>query len=86
MLVINVYICPGDSYSSRPTFHCTSYNYKIDIFHLQVLLANIFFLFFFSTSSKYEATLAFFVLCFLGDLMNIQSPFTVALYLSPQTP
>lgn len=45
-----------------------------------------FFSFFFSTSSKYEATLAFFVLCFLGDLMNIQSPFTVALYLSPQTP
>lgn len=42
--------------------------------------------FFFSTSSKYEATLAFFVLCFLGELMNIQSPFTVALYLSPQTP
>lgn len=42
--------------------------------------------FFFSTSSKYEATLAFFVLCFLGDLMNIQSHFTVALYLSPQTP
>lgn len=81
MLVKNVYICPGDSYSS---FHCTSYNYKIDIFHLQVLLANIFF--FFSTSSKYEATLAFFVLCFLGDLMNIQSGFTVALYLSPQTP
>lgn len=65
MLVINVYICPGDSSSSFGK-------------HL--------FFYFFSTSSKYEATLAFFVLCFLGDLMNIQSPFTVALYLSPQTP